>query len=190
MEPSLDSGEHILVNRAVYFHVDRGWATHIIPFLKWKGDAGYLFHAPNRGDIVVLHPPKSENTDDEFIKRVIAIPNDTIEIKQGQVYVNGHALKEKYIKESPNYTLPLQTIPPDSYFVLGDNRNNSNDSRFFGPVPRENIVGKATIAIWPLDALGKVPNHSIKISLALITLGCFMIGLSKTGINRRNKWLM
>jgi len=190
MEPSLNNGEHLLVNRAVYFHVDRGWASHIIPLLKWSGDAGYLFHPPNRGDIVVLHPPKLEDTNREFIKRVIAVPGDTVEIKQGIVYVNGRALKETYIQEPPRYAMSLQQVPPNSYFVLGDNRNNSDDSRFFGPVPRENIVGKASVTIWPIKKWGPAPNHSIKIALTLITVGCLMIGCRSTRFNRRTEWLM
>jgi len=185
MEPSLDNGEHLLINRAVYFHVDRGWASHIIPFLKWSGDAGYIFHPPNRGDIIVLHPPQLEGMHQEFIKRVIAVPGDTVEVKQGLVYVNGRALKETYIKEPPRYTMSLQHVPPNSYFVLGDNRNNSDDSRFFGPVPRENIVGKAMVAIWPLKKWGLAPNHSIKIALTLTMIGCLMAGYRSTRFSRR-----
>ena len=190
MEPSLDNGEHLLVNRAVYFHVDRGWATHIIPLLKWRGDAGYLFHPPNRGDVIVFHPPEPEDTHREFIKRVIAVPGDTVEIKQGAVYVNGHALEETYIKELPLYTMSSQNIPPNSYFVLGDNRNNSDDSRFFGPVPRENIVGKATVTIWPIKKWGRVPNHTLKIALTLITIGCLAISYRNARFNRRTGWMM
>jgi signal peptidase I len=190
MEPSLNNGEHLLINRAVYFHVDRGWASHIIPFLKWSGDAGYLFHPPNRGEVIVLHPPQPENTNQEFIKRVIAVPGDTVEIKEGMVYVNGQALKESYIKEPPSYTMSLQQVPPNSYFVMGDNRNNSDDSHFFGPVPRENIVGKAAVAIWPVKKWGLAPNHSIKIALTLITVGCLMVGYRSTRFSRRMEWLM
>jgi signal peptidase I len=190
MEPSLSDGEHLLVNRAVFFHVDQGWASHIILFLKWHGDAGYIFHAPNRGDVIVFHPPQPENTNQEFIKRVIGVPGDTVEIKQGTVYVNGQALKETYIKEPPRYAMARQTVPANCYFVLGDNRNNSDDSRSFGPVPRENIVGKSMIAIWPVNKWGHAPNHSIKIALTLTTIGCLMVGYCSTSLNRRIKWLM
>lgn len=188
MEPSLSNREHILVNRATYFHVNQGWASHIIPFLKWSGDAGYLFHPPNRGDIVVFRFPKDNHRD--FIKRIIAVPGDTVEIKQGKVYVNGRALKETYIKEPPRYDMPLQRIPPDSYFVLGDNRNNSDDSHVWGIVPSQNIVGKPWATVWPPKDWGLAPNHSLKVALTLIMAGCLVAGYRSARLSRRSGWLM
>ena len=190
MEPSLSNGEHILVNRATYFHVNQGWASHIIPFLKWRGDTGYLFHPPNRGDVVVFHPPIQADTHRVFIKRIIAVPGDTVEIKQGTVYVNGQALKEPYIKEQPRDDRPSQRIPADSYFVLGDNRNNSEDSRFFGPVPSQNIAGKPWAIIWPSKKWGLAPNHSLNVALTLIMVGCLVAGYRSTRLARRSEWLM
>jgi signal peptidase I len=190
MEPSLYNGEHILVDRATYYHVNRGWASHIIPFLKWRGDSGYIFHAPNRGDIVIVHPPEDASISEDLIKRVIAIPGDTVEVKQGLVYVNGHALKESYIKEPPSRNMALQHVPADSYFVMGDNRNNSNDSRFFGPVPSENIIGKPWIVVWPLGKWGLAPNHTVKFASALMMVGCLMAGYRRTRLNKKENWLI
>lgn len=190
MEPSLKNGEHILVNRAVYFHVNRGWASHIIPFLKWRGDTGYLFHPPNRGDVVILRPPEDAHLKEDLIKRVIAIPGDTVEVKQSVVYVNGWALKESYIKEPPRNNMPLQHIPMDSYFMMGDNRNNSNDSRFFGPVTSDNIVGKPWAIVWPPKKWGLAPNHSVKVALTLMMAGCLMVGYRRTRLSKRANWMM
>ncbi len=189
MEPSMHDGEHILVNRAVYFHVDKGWATHIIPFLKWRGDSGYLLHGPNRGDIVILRPPNNISIKEDLIKRVIAIPGDTIEIKQGKVYINGEPLNESYIREPINTSMASKKIPDGYYFVMGDNRNNSNDSRYFGAIPGESIVGKPWSVVWPPSDWGMAPNHSIKVAMSLIMACCVVVGYRKIRLSKRNDWL-
>ncbi len=109
--------------------------------------AAYFFSTPHHGDVVILQPPFE--TDHPYIKRVIALPGDTIEVKDGKVYLNGILLTEPYIAESPRYILPAQEIPEDEYFVLGDNRNNAQDSHVWGSVPRENIIGKVWFIYWP-----------------------------------------
>ena len=126
MEPNFHSGQRLLVNKAVYY-----------------------FHEPERGDVLVFQPP--ENKQEDYIKRVIGLPGDTVEIKEKTVYVNGLPLNETYIKNPPSYTAKEQKVPLNSYFVLGDNRNNSNDSHNGWFAPRQNIVGKAWISIWPPD---------------------------------------
>jgi signal peptidase I len=122
---------------------------------------GYKFGKPQRGDIVVFNPTarlEREKYKDAFIKRVIGIPGDRVEVKNGKVFIDGKALKEGYIAEVPRYTWGPQTIPPGEYLVLGDNRNNSYDGHFWGFVPQDKIVGKAVLRFWPLNRLGGLSN--------------------------------
>uniref|UniRef100_UPI0030DB7B21 signal peptidase I n=1 Tax=Oculatella sp. LEGE 06141 TaxID=1828648 RepID=UPI0030DB7B21 len=121
----------------------------------------YHFNSPQRGDIVVFWPNerlRQENPSlrDAFIKRVIGLPGDTIEVRGGRVYVNGEAIRENYIAAEPDYQWGPETVPPDSYLVLGDNRNNSYDSHFWGYVPRENIIGRAVVRFWPPNRMGEL----------------------------------
>jgi signal peptidase I len=116
----------------------------------------YRFEPISRGDIVVFWYPLDRSK--SFIKRVVGLPEDTVEIRDGQVYVNGKLLPEPYVPEqsadSGNFS---QTrIPRDEYFVMGDHRSSSNDSRIFGPVPRKFIYGKAVFAYWPVDHFGSI----------------------------------
>ena len=117
----------------------------------------YRFGSPQRGDIVVFNSPTEDERD--FIKRVIAIPGDTVEIKDESVYLNGVAFDEPYLANPPNYNTPLQTIPPNEYFVLGDNRNVSVDSHLGWLVPQVNFVGKAWLIVWPRDQWGTAPHY-------------------------------
>ncbi|WP_347277516.1 signal peptidase I [Pseudanabaena sp. FACHB-2040] len=118
----------------------------------------YHFNQPERGDIVVFWPPESlfppGQRRDAFIKRVIGLPGDTVEVREGQVFVDGTALEEDYIKAPPNYEWGPETVPEASYLVLGDNRNSSYDSHAWGYVPYENIIGRAVVRFWPPDRLG------------------------------------
>ncbi|MGK7910579.1 MAG: signal peptidase I [Synechococcus sp.] len=133
----------------------------------------YRFSDPSRGDIVVFIPPDHLETDDAFIKRVVGLPGDTIEIRLDDgIYVNGERLDESYVFELPtrgfsyagNITIlgelkgyPVEgnssnapiVVPDDHYFVLGDNRNNSQDSHVWGFLPRENIIGRTFVRFWP-----------------------------------------
>lgn len=119
----------------------------------------YNFRQPQRGDIVVFSPTealKQQNFKDAFIKRVIGLPGETVEVKGGRVYVNGQVLREQYIEEEPEYSYGPVTVPEDNYLVLGDNRNNSYDSHYWGFVPRKNIIGRAIVRFWPINRVGEV----------------------------------
>jgi len=144
MEPSLQDGQQLLINKVVYY-----------------------FHEPERGDVIILHPPPPYSPKaTPFIKRIIALPGDTVEIKNGAVYVNGSKLDEPYIKEPPTYNFQQKKIPENEYFVLGDNRNNASDSHTGWTVPRQNIIGKAWLSIWPPSEWGLILNYSLNEQLA------------------------
>lgn len=119
----------------------------------------YNFQQPTTGDIVVFRPPaelqrRGYPKDQAFIKRVIGTPGEIISVNNGKVYLNGKALPEDYIAEPPNQPFPPVKVPENQFFVMGDNRNNSNDSRYWGFLPKENIIGRAVFRFWPLDRLG------------------------------------
>ncbi len=125
----------------------------------------YDFDNPLRGDIVVFSPPdivqQEEKSSDPFIKRIVGLPGDRVEVKSGAVYVNSCLVRENYIADRPDYSYGPVTVPPDSYLVLGDNRNNSYDSHYWGFVPRDRIIGKAVYRFWPLDRIGKLNQRPI-----------------------------
>jgi signal peptidase I len=119
----------------------------------------YDFTSPQRGDLVVFNPTqtlKQQNFHDAFIKRVIGLPGEKVEVKDGRVYINNLPLKENYLKAKPDYQWEAVTVPANSYLVLGDNRNNSYDSHYWGFVPRQNIIGRAIFRFWPLDRFGEI----------------------------------
>lgn len=160
MEPTLHSGQYLLVNKAVYLSLDMAEVGRTLPALNLQNKQTiFLFHSPQKGDIVVFRYPKDPSRD--FIKRVVATPGETVEIRNGKILVDGEEVQEPYLAERPSYPYGPERVPPDNYFVLGDNRNNSSDSHIWGMVPRKNIVGKAWISYWPVSDLGFVSNYSL-----------------------------
>jgi signal peptidase I len=140
MTPGLTEGEYLLVNKMVY------WDVPLI-----GGGDGYLVQPPRFGDVIVFQFPVDPTR--KFVKRVIGVPGDTIEIESGLVYVNGEMLDEPYVtKPDVGHTREV-VVPPDSYFVLGDNRRASDDSRSWGMVPRDNVIGRAWVSYWPPEQL-------------------------------------
>ena len=130
MEPTLHSGEFVIVNRLAYK----------------LGD-------PTISDVIVFHYPR--DPEQEYIKRVIGLPGDHVRITDGQVFVNDQQIEEPYISTPPAYQSDW-TVPENGLFVLGDNRNNSSDSHTWGPVPMENVIGKAFFVYWPPESWGLV----------------------------------
>ncbi|OGO17527.1 MAG: signal peptidase I [Chloroflexi bacterium RBG_16_48_8] len=135
MEPNLYEGEFVVVNRLAY-----RWGT------------------PERGDIIVFYFP--ENPKKRYIKRVIGIEGDLVSVADGQVYVNGDPLFEPYLATAPNYTGEWR-VESGELFVLGDNRNNSNDSKNWGNLKLEAVIGKAIFIYWPPGDLGLIPHYDL-----------------------------
>ena len=116
----------------------------------------YLFNPPQKGDIIVFHPPavlKEYVGDQAFIKRVIGKSGQTIRVHNGTVYVDNVPLREDYLAQPPAYELETVKIPENHLFVMGDNRNNSNDSHVWGFLPQENIIGRAVFRFWPISRI-------------------------------------
>jgi signal peptidase I len=117
----------------------------------------YHLHSVHRGDVVVFKAPPEERTAQikDLVKRVIGLPGDTIEARDGHIYINDHLLNEPYLpKGTISDDLPKQVIPANSYFMMGDNRTESSDSRVFGPIKRSTIIGRAFVRMWPFTRLG------------------------------------
>lgn len=138
MEPTLHVGDRLLVDK-------------VSPRL----------HPPHEGDIIVFEPPPQLQeygylSSQAFIKRVIATPGETVTVTDHQVFVNGQPLTESYTLEPPEYLMGSITVPPGGLFVMGDNRNDSNDSHVWGILPADNIIGIARFRFWPLSRVGSV----------------------------------
>jgi signal peptidase I len=147
MVPNFQSGEYVLTDKI-----------------------SYKIGEPKRGDVIVFHAPESascpKGTGCDFIKRVLGLPGETIEVKDNSIYVNGAALKEQYIPSdfetaAGKYTKNKPVLlGPNEYFVSGDNRPYSSDSRAWGPIQKSDIVGKAFFRYWPLSEMGAITGYS------------------------------
>ncbi len=135
MEPNFHDGQYLFVNKLEY-----------------------AVHPPERGDVVVFLPPNSTTRD--FIKRVIGLPGERVEIIDGAVQINGVPLAEPYPLNPGSYSFGPVTVGEDEYFVLGDNRNNSSDSHSWGMLPAKKIIGKTWISYWPPQLIGFVPTYT------------------------------
>lgn len=136
MEPNFHTGQVLMISRV-----------------------NYMLGDPERGQIVVFNAPGKPADEPPYIKRLIGMPGDTVEIREQKVYVNGQELNEPYINEpcSPSSCRDnTWVLEANQYFLMGDNRNNSHDSRAFGPVPRERIIGEALVRYWPISVWGIV----------------------------------
>jgi signal peptidase I len=130
-------------------------------YLVMVSKVAYRSSGPQRGDVIIFNPPVE--SDVPYIKRLIGLPGDTVEIKDGTVSINGTPINEPYILQEPpqnNKDYGPRVLSDDEYFVLGDNRNNSSDSRSWGPIKRNDIIGKAWFTYWPPSKWGVVKHYS------------------------------
>ncbi len=142
MVGNLHDGQYLIIDKVSYN-----------PYVRENIGLG----GPNRGDVIVFKPPR--NPDDDYVKRVIGLPGEKVQVIKGQVFVNDELLEETFQPTPGSYSMSSPvTVPEGQVFVLGDNRNNSNDSHNWGPLPMENIVGRAWVSYWPPDQWGIIPN--------------------------------
>jgi signal peptidase I len=136
MEPNLHDGEYLIIEKL-----------------------SYRFGDPQRGDVIVFHYPLNPQRD--FIKRIIGLPGDSVQVRRGQVFINGQVMPEPYGPMEPTYNWGPEAVGADQYCVLGDNRNNSSDSHSWGMLPRSLIIGRAWLIYWPLPDWGLIPHFRL-----------------------------
>jgi signal peptidase I len=162
MEPNLHSGQYILVNKIVFFHFDMNAPMRLLPGNAELGQKiVYPFRRPHRGDVVVFEYPRDQSKD--YIKRVIGVEGDTVEIRDGKVFVNGVMLDESYLQGAPTICRVEDrcaqgaiAVQAGTIFVLGDNRNNSSDSREWDALPLDRVIGQAWVSYWPQEHWGMI----------------------------------
>ena len=143
MADNLHDGQYLIIDKISY-------STLFRETLGWTG--------PRHGDVIVFVPPNRPSED--YVKRIVGLPGETIEIRNGQVLINGQPLDESFQPRPGSYSMPPRVVPEGHVFVLGDNRNNSNDSHNWGPLPIENIVGRAWLSYWPPDQWGVISRDT------------------------------
>jgi signal peptidase I len=156
MEPNFHDREFLIVNRFAYcpgIHVE-------IPVVNLSLlDKTWCARTPNRGDVIIFRYPRDPSRD--FIKRVIGLPGETVEVISGEVYINGELMPEPFGPNPGSYNAPPLTVGPDEVYVMGDNRNNSSDSHLWGPLKLDLIIGKALVAYWPPKDWAIVPRYNL-----------------------------
>ncbi len=156
MEPNFHDRQFLIVNRFAYCP-----GVHIeIPVVNASlFDKTWCVRTPNRGDVVIFRYPRDPSRD--FIKRVIGLPGETVEVIAGEVYVNGQLVPEVFGPNPGSYNAPPLTVGPDEVYVMGDNRNNSSDSHLWGPLKLDHIIGKALVSYWPPQYWSIVPRYNL-----------------------------
>jgi len=156
MLPNFHNSQFLIVNRWAYcpgIHLE-------IPIVNIKiWEKTWCVRQPRRGDVVIFEYPKDISRD--FIKRVIGLPGETVEIRQGKVYINGQLMPEPFGPNPGSYSAPPVTVPAGEVYVMGDNRNNSSDSHIWGPLPINLIIGKALASYWPPQYWSLVPRYDL-----------------------------
>jgi len=161
MQPNLYEGQYVVVNRVVY--ADGRWveALHNALGRYTLGERLFsaVFHTPQRGEVIVFVP--ISNTKPDLIKRVIGVAGDKVELRQGTLYINDHAISEPYIRPAPGQSYGPVVVGEGQLFVMGDNRGNSSDSRVFGMLPMSHIVGRAWLRYWPPKDWGMIKHYNL-----------------------------
>lgn len=161
MDPTYATGQYVLVNKALYSEINLETLSKFLPFWQSSDRHHHLFRGPHRGEVIVFHPPLTNSFDRDFIKRVIGLPGDHIQVKESKIYINGQLMQEPYLPPintfcgGPYCDL---TLGPDQYYVMGDNRTNSSDSRLWGPVTGDKIIGKTWWIYLPFNKFGGAPG--------------------------------
>lgn len=154
MDPQLINDQLVVVNKMIYMNIDKANIARYLPWMEAEdGEKWFPFHPPQRGDVVVFKNPKKPGAPD-FVKRIIGEPGDRIEILAGRIRINGEVLDEPYVEHWSRETSAAILVQPHEYFVLGDNRRRSEDSRVFGLISRDEIVGEVWFGYWPLNQFG------------------------------------
>jgi signal peptidase I len=158
MSPTLQGGQYLVVDQVSYFKLDVERLARIVPFWDASGtDPKFAFDPPTRGEIIVFRYPDDPAKD--FVKRVVGLPGETVAVRSGTVYIDGEALREPYLQRSDRSSARELTLGAKEYYVIGDNRRNSNDSRSWGVVPEDNIVGRVFLVYWPWEDVHIVSSY-------------------------------
>lgn len=156
MEPNFHDGQFLIVNRYAYcpgIHLE-------IPIVNVElYEKTWCTRLPNRGDVIIFEYPRDPSRD--FIKRVIGLPGETIEVREGKVYVDEQLMPEPFGPNPGSYNAGPLVVGPDEVYVMGDNRNNSSDSHMWGPLPLKLIIGRALVSYWPPQYWSLVPQFNL-----------------------------